>query len=49
MKRSELAAILRIMDPDTLYDDLHNMKLFPPQIFAREKHAQGRVPTDTGS
>lgn len=33
MKRSELAAILRIMDPDTPYDALHNIKLFPPQIF----------------
>lgn len=33
MKRSELAAILRIMDPDTLYDTLHDIKLFPPLIF----------------
>ena len=44
MKRSELAAILRIMDPDTLYDALHNIKLFPPQIFSREKARPGTGP-----
>lgn len=45
MKRSELAAILRIMDPDTLYIILHDEKPFPPLIYVSRKSKTKRLGT----
>ena len=48
MKRSELAAILRIMDFDTLYALLHNEKPFPPLVayLCHGEEEQDKTPRD---
>lgn len=49
MKRSELAAILRIMDPGTLYIILHDEKPFPPLIYVSRKSKTKRLGTSDGT